>query len=108
MISFREKVYNAVKKIPHGCVVTYAHIAAKCDSPRACRAVGNALNKNRSKDVPCHRVIRADGTPGGYAWGAEKKIAILKKEGVKFSGNRVNTASFYQSAVVYKNIKQSR
>ena len=50
--------------------------------PNAARAVGNILNRYGGMDVgvPCHRVIRSDGTPGGYAWGPKKKIAMLKKE----------------------------
>jgi AraC family transcriptional regulator of adaptative response/methylated-DNA-[protein]-cysteine methyltransferase len=61
--------------------MTYGQVAAAAGNPRASRAVGNALNKNRdTKHIPCHRVIRSDGSVGGYAWGHEKKVAILKKE----------------------------
>jgi O-6-methylguanine DNA methyltransferase len=80
-ISFTEAVYAVVKKIPLGSVMTYAEVAKAAGRPRAYRAVGNILTKNRSKDIPCHRVIRSDGELGGYAWGADKKRAILKKEG---------------------------
>ncbi|MBI2056398.1 MAG: MGMT family protein [Candidatus Sungbacteria bacterium] len=86
--SFETKIYNAVKKIPRGKAATYAYIAGACGRPRAWRAVGNILNKNRSRSVPCHRVIRSDRTAGGYAWGAERKINILKKEGIVFLGNK--------------------
>ena len=78
--SFQEKAYSIVKKIPKGKVLTYKQVAEKMGNPGAVRAVGNALNKNRSKEVPCHRVIRSDGKTGGYYWGAEAKIKILKKE----------------------------
>ncbi len=81
MISlFQKKVYDVVKKIPKGRVLTYKEVAQKIGNPAAVRAVGNALNKNRSKDVPCHRVIRSDGKTGGYYWGAAAKVRILKKE----------------------------
>ena len=81
MISlFQQKVYSVVKKIPKGKVLTYKQVAIKMGQPGAARAVGNALNKNRSKDVPCHRVIRSDGKTGGYYWGAAEKVKILKKE----------------------------
>lgn len=90
-IFFCEKVYDAVKKIPRGRVATYAYIAVRCGNSRACRAVGNALNKNRSKDVPCHRVIHADGSPGGYAWDSAKKVKILKEEGVRFQDNKIDS-----------------
>jgi AraC family transcriptional regulator of adaptative response/methylated-DNA-[protein]-cysteine methyltransferase len=81
MKSFTERVYDVVRKIPKGKTMTYGQVAAAAGNPRASRAVGNALNKNRdTKHIPCHRVIRSDGSVGGYAWGHEKKVAILKKE----------------------------
>ena len=81
MTEFQKKVYNIVKKIPEGKVMTYKEEASAMGNPQAFRAVGNALNKNPFKDVPCHRVIRSDGNTGGYAFGAEAKRKILKKEG---------------------------
>ena len=78
---FQGKVYNIVKEIPKGEILTYKDVARLIGSPRAYRAVGNALNKNPFKEVPCHRVIRSDGKAGGYAKGAKKKIEILRKEG---------------------------
>lgn len=80
-MTFQESVYKVVKKIPKGKVLTYKQVAEKIGKPSAYRAVGNALNKNRNKNVPCHRVIRSDGKVGGYAWGSKKKEEILKKEG---------------------------
>ena len=77
---FQQKVYEVVKNIPKGRVLTYKQVAEKMGNPNAARAVGNALNKNRSKDVPCHRVIRSDGKTGGYYWGVAAKVKILKKE----------------------------
>ncbi|MCU0660516.1 MAG: MGMT family protein [Candidatus Pacebacteria bacterium] len=80
--SFTEKVYAVVAKIPKGKTMTYKEVTIKIGAPHAARAVGNALNKNPdTKKVPCHRVIRSDGTVGGYAFGNKKKIAILKSEG---------------------------
>ena len=81
MRTFKEKVYSIVKKIPKGEVLTYKEIAEKIGNPKSYRAVGNALNKNTSKDIPCHRVIRSDGKIGGYNKGNFKKRQILKKEG---------------------------
>ena len=81
-LSFREKVYSVVKKIPKGKVLTYKEVAISAGSPRAARAVGNVLNKNYDPEIPCHRVIRSDGKTGGYNRGAEKKIELLKKETV--------------------------
>jgi O-6-methylguanine DNA methyltransferase len=57
-------------------------VAQLAGSPRAYRAVGNILNKNRDLvQVPCHRVVRSDGNLGGYAFGRKKKYILLKKEG---------------------------
>lgn len=82
MLTFAEKVYRVVRKIPKGQTRTYKEVARLAGSPRAYRAVGNILNKNRDlKNVPCHRVVRSDGDIGGYAFGKKKKYALLKKEG---------------------------
>lgn len=81
LTKFQQKVYDIVKKIPKGEVLTYKEAARLIGSPLAYRAVGNALNKNPFKEVPCHRVIRSDGKVGGYAKGKKVKIKLLKKEG---------------------------
>jgi O-6-methylguanine DNA methyltransferase len=81
--SFQQKVYNEVKKIPKGEVRTYKEIAQAIGNPRAFRAVGNALNKNPDiKTIPCHRVVRSDGTTGGYRYGTSRKQKLLREEGV--------------------------
>ena len=74
-------------------VLTYRDVARYTGRPRAARAVGNVLNQNRSTDVPCHRVIRSDGSAGGYVWGNRKKVEILKKEGIKFIGSKIDLCS---------------
>lgn len=81
-LSFQEKVYSIVRKIPKGKVLTYAQVARRAGSPRAARAVGSALRKNYDPKIPCHRVIKSDSLPGKYNRGANKKLALLKKEGV--------------------------
>lgn len=78
--AFQQKVYNVVKKIPKGQTLTYKQVAQKIGRPHAYRAVGMALKKNYSPDIPCHRVIRSDGQTGGYNRGAQLKKKILKKE----------------------------
>lgn len=90
--SFENEVYNLVKLIPKAKVTTYKEIALAISSPRAYRAVGNALNKNPFiPEVPCHRVVRSDGVIGGYAGGINKKIKLLQGEGVKcFKGRVMN------------------
>jgi len=91
MTSFEKKVLAVCKKIPGGKISTYREIAKAVKKPKAYRAVGNALNKNKKPVIiPCHRVVRADGEIGGYANGVEKKIILLKKEGVNVKNNKIN------------------
>ena len=80
-ITFTEKVYKVVRKIPKGNVLTYQEVAKRAGDIKAVRAVGNILNKNYSPDIPCHRVIRKDGKLGGYNRGSKNKVKILKQEG---------------------------
>ena len=78
---FENAVYAACRKIPRGRLSTYAEIARVIKHPKSARAVGNALNKNPyAPQVPCHRVVRSDGSVGGFATGEKKKTAILQKE----------------------------
>lgn len=83
MREFAKCVYAVVSRVPRGEVLTYKEVARRAGSPRAYRAVGNVLNKNRNPKVPCHRVIRSDGSVGGYFHGTLAKQARLKLEGVK-------------------------
>lgn len=80
-LSFREKVLKVVARIPQGSVMTYKQVAEKAGSPSAARAVGNIMKSNYNPHIPCHRVVKSDGTPGGYNRGVNKKIEILKMEG---------------------------
>lgn len=82
MNSFRQKVFEIVKKIPPGKVFTYKEVARQAGRPRAFRGVGNILSKNFDPKIPCHRVVRSDGGIGGYNRGVDRKKLILKKEGV--------------------------
>lgn len=82
-MKFKERVLKVVSKIPKGKTMSYAGVARAAGSPKAYRAVGNIMHNNPDPvHVPCHRVIKSDGTIGGYAGGVKKKIALLKKEGV--------------------------
>lgn len=78
---FSKKVFRVVSSIPKGSVLTYAEVARRAGSPNAARAVGNILNKNYAASIPCHRVIRSDGTAGGYNRGSSLKVKRLKAEG---------------------------
>ena len=79
--SFQKKVYNVVRKIPKGKVLTYKEVAVLAGSPLAARAIGNILSKNYDPNIPCHRVIRSDGKLGRYNRGDEKKRELLRGEG---------------------------
>lgn len=79
---FQRAVWIAVSFIPMGCVAAYSDIAAAIGRPRAGRAVGNAVGKNPLAPlVPCHRVIAANGTIGGYTGKLSTKRALLRHEG---------------------------
>ncbi len=79
-MTFKDAVHTVVRQIPAGKTLTYKEVAALAGSPRAYRAVGNILNKNYNPNIPCHRVTRSDGTPGGYNRGAKMKIKKLEEE----------------------------
>ncbi len=79
---FERRVYAVVARIPKGQVRSYRWVAARLGSPSLARAVGQALSRNTDPaHVPCHRVIRADGSLGGYAWGLRNKQKRLRTEG---------------------------
>ena len=81
MTSFQKRVYEVVRKIPKGKVMTYKTVAKLAGFPRAWQAVGNVLSKNRDLKISCHRVIKSDGRIGGYSRGVKKKKALLKEDG---------------------------
>ena len=78
---FQQQVYRAVSRIPKGKTRSYQWVAQRIDRPRAARAVGNALHRNPfTPRIPCHRVIRADGSLGGFSRGPAKKRRLLLAE----------------------------
>ena len=82
---FQLKVWAYLKKIPRGTVKTYSQVAKGIEKPLAVRAVANAIGKNPyPPKIPCHRVIRSDGSLGGYSGkgGIKTKKKLLKKEGI--------------------------
>lgn len=79
---FSKKVYDIVRKIPRGKVMTYAEVARAAGRPRASRGVGYWMSKNYDPKIPCHRVVRSDGTIGNYnRGGSKRKTELLKQEG---------------------------
>lgn len=88
---FQRSVWEALKRIPKGRVTTYGDIAAYLGT-KAVRAVGSAVGKNPyAPDVPCHRVVPADGRIGNYSGrgGVQRKSELLEAEGVQVANGRV-------------------
>ena len=87
--SFYQRCYAKLCTVPRGRVTTYAALARSLGS-RAYRAVGGAMHTNpHAPRVPCHRVVKSDGSLGGYAGGLKAKIRLLQKEGVAVRQGRV-------------------
>lgn len=81
-MQFTERVLAIVQTIPVGEVRTYKEVAIAAGNPNAARAVGMIMSKNFRPDVPCHRVVRSDGTLAGYnRGGIEAKKTLLRLEG---------------------------
>ncbi|MBB4154639.1 AraC family transcriptional regulator of adaptative response/methylated-DNA-[protein]-cysteine methyltransferase [Sphingomonas jinjuensis] len=79
--AFQEAVWQALTTIPPGDTLSYGELAARAGHPGAVRAVGSACGANPvAVVVPCHRALRSDGSPGGYAWGLDRKAALLDRE----------------------------
>lgn len=91
MSTFTQKVLALVQKIPAGKVVTYQVLASALGNPKAFRAVGNSVHRNPELiTTPCHRVVKSDGSIGGYVQGINKKIDLLRSEGVEVLNNKID------------------
>ncbi len=89
MTTFNRKVYSKLKKVPKGYVVTYKELA-KAVGSSACRAVGKAMGENKDPEtIPCYKVVKSDGSLGGYSLGVREKIKRLKMDGVYVKKNKV-------------------
>jgi methylated-DNA-[protein]-cysteine S-methyltransferase len=94
-VSFNEQCYALLQQIPEGKVTTYREMA-KALKTNAWRAVGTAMAKNDNLIViPCHRVVRSNGTIGKYALGSDKKAALLANEGVDVENGKVKNLEKY-------------
>lgn len=81
---FQERVWQALRKIPLGTTVSYSDIARKIGLPKAIRAVANACAGNHIAIlIPCHRVVKSDGSLSGYRWGVERKRILLQREQIR-------------------------
>ena len=79
--AFQQRVWQALCEIPAGSTASYAAVAARIGQPNASRAVARACASNRiAAAIPCHRVVRQDGSLSGYRWGVERKKTLLSKE----------------------------
>jgi len=91
---FQVKVWRALKRIKKGEVKTYKEVAIAINRPKAARAVANACAKNPyAPEVPCHRVIRSDGTLGGFSspGGTKTKKKMLRREGFSLKNYKKNS-----------------
>jgi AraC family transcriptional regulator, regulatory protein of adaptative response / methylated-DNA-[protein]-cysteine methyltransferase len=80
--AFQQRVWSALRDIPSGTTVTYADLARAIDAPTSVRAVAAACAANAlAVAIPCHRVVKSDGSLSGYRWGIERKRALLDREG---------------------------
>lgn len=78
--TFSEKVTEIVRKIPRGSTMSYKEVATQAGNPRAQRAVARIMSANYDPDIPCHRVICANGTLGGYNRTVDVKKRLLEEE----------------------------
>ena len=79
--AFQQRVWRALQEIPAGETASYAEIAKRIGAPKSVRAVARACATNElAVVIPCHRVVRQDGTPSGYRWGVALKLALLERE----------------------------
>jgi AraC family transcriptional regulator of adaptative response/methylated-DNA-[protein]-cysteine methyltransferase len=79
--AFQQRVWQALQDIPAGSTASYAEVAARIGLPKAMRVVASACAANNlAVAIPCHRVVRNDGSISGYAWGVERKRALLDRE----------------------------
>lgn len=89
MTELSERTYTLLRKVPRGRVTTYKALAEALGT-KAYRAIGQYMKHNPyTPTVPCHRVVAADGTIGGFNGGIPKKIRMLRAEGIKISKNRI-------------------
>lgn len=95
-MSFSQKCYNLLRQVPPGQVTTYKDIAEALGS-KAYRAVGQAMKNNpHAPQVPCHRVVHSNGRVGGFVGGTNKKISLLRSEGICIEKERIININKYK------------
>ena len=90
-MKIEEKIYRKLLEVPLGNVTTYGDLAKAIHLKNGQRFVGQTMKKNPFPVIiPCHRVVKSDGTVGGYAYGTERKKHMLSKEGLKINNNKIS------------------
>ena len=89
-MKIEEKIYRKLLEVPLGNVTTYGDLAKAINLKNGQRIVGQIMKKNQFPViVPCHRVVKSDGTIGGYAYGIERKKYMLSKEGLEINNDKI-------------------
>ncbi len=89
-MNLEKKLYKKLLEVPEGKITTYGDLAKAVGFTNGQRVVGKIMNKNPFPVIiPCHRVVKSDGKVGGYAFGEEIKINMLKKEGIKIKNGKI-------------------
>jgi AraC family transcriptional regulator of adaptative response/methylated-DNA-[protein]-cysteine methyltransferase len=84
--AFQQRVWQVLREIPAGSTASDTEIAARIGAPNGARAVAQACGANAlAVAIPCHRVVRTDGSLSGYRWGVERKRSLLKREGAAWA-----------------------
>ncbi len=85
-----KKIYIKLLEVPEGMVTTYLELANAVGLKNGQRAIGNIMNKNKHPVIiPCHRVVKSDGSVGGYAYGKDVKTNMLSKEGIEIQNGKI-------------------
>ncbi|HID47137.1 MAG TPA: MGMT family protein [Methanococcaceae archaeon] len=94
-ISLRDRCYKLIARIPRGRITTYKEVAEALGI-KGYRLVGMFLSRNpRPVEIPCHRVVKSNGDVGGYIFGVEKKIELLRSEGIVVKNRKIENLQRY-------------
>jgi len=90
-LSIDKKIYKKLLEVPEGKITTYGELAKAVGIPNGQRVIGNIMNKNPYPVIiPCHRVVKSDGSVGGYAYGEKVKVNMLGKEGLEIKNGKIS------------------
>ena len=90
-MKLEDKVYKKLLEVPPGKIITYGELAKAVGLKNGQRKIGQIMKNNPFPIIiPCHRVVKSDGTVGGYAYGTERKKHMLSKEGLEINNNKIS------------------